>query len=56
MSEVEFDRLLDTVRTAIELNPQEGSLATRQASSPPMKAANDNEVEVEVGLAVNIVL
>ena len=52
MSEVEFERLLDTVRTAIELNPQEDSLATRQASSPPAKAANDNEV----GLVVNTAL
>jgi hypothetical protein len=36
MSEVEFDRLLDAVRTAIEPAPQEDFLA----QAP--KAANDN--------------
>ncbi|MGH6776883.1 MAG: hypothetical protein ACRECL_02565 [Bradyrhizobium sp.] len=44
MSEAEFDRLLDVVRTAVAPIPVEESMATR----PPMfripsQAANDNE-------------
>jgi hypothetical protein len=44
MSEVEFDLLLDAVRTAIEPAPQEDFLAQSQTQScnPPPKAANDN--------------
>ena len=46
MSEVEFDRLLDAVRTAIEPAPQEDFMAQTQprpqSFSPPPKAANDN--------------
>jgi hypothetical protein len=41
MSEAEFDRLLDAVRTAIEPAPQEDFLADPQTSEPP-RAANDN--------------
>jgi len=44
MSEVEFDRLLDAVRTAIELAPQEDFLAQPRTSNPPPKAANDNQL------------
>jgi hypothetical protein len=47
MSEVEFDLLLDAVRTAIEPAPQEDFLAQSQTqirrSAPPPKAANDND-------------
>ena len=46
MSEVEYDRLLDAVRTAIEPAPQEDFLAQTQTQtqtfSQPPKAANDN--------------
>ena len=43
MSEVEFDRLLDAVRTAIEPVPGEDiMLARSQLYSAPVKAANDN--------------
>jgi len=45
MSEVEFDLLLDAVRTAIEPAPQEDFLAqsqTQTRSSTPPNAANDN--------------
>jgi hypothetical protein len=42
MSEVEFDRLLDAVRTAIEPAPQEDFLAQPQTAYQPPKAANDN--------------
>jgi hypothetical protein len=46
MSEVEFDLLLDAVRTAIEPAPQEDFMAQSQTqtrnSAPPPKAANDN--------------
>jgi hypothetical protein len=51
MSEVEFDLLLDAVRTAIAPAPQEDflthpqiSAAAKWADDPP-KAANDNQVE-----------
>jgi hypothetical protein len=37
MSEVEFELLLDVVRTAVAPFPQEDSL-----SQPPPRAANDN--------------
>jgi hypothetical protein len=42
MSEAEFDRLLDAVRTAIELAPQEDCLAARPIFNQPRRAANDN--------------
>jgi hypothetical protein len=44
MSEVEFDRLLDAVRTAIEPVPGEDVMLARlPLSNAPLKAANDNE-------------
>jgi hypothetical protein len=42
MSEVEFERLLEAVRTAIEPTPQEDLLATPPTFNQPPKAANDN--------------
>ena len=42
MSEVEFDLLLDAVRTAIEPAPQEDFLAQPQTADQPPQAANDN--------------
>jgi hypothetical protein len=42
MSEVEFDRVMDAVRSAIVLMPVEDSLARSRASAAPAKAANDN--------------
>jgi hypothetical protein len=43
MSEVEFDRLLDAVRTAIEPVPGEDIMLARlPLSNAPLKAANDN--------------
>ena len=43
MSEVEFDRLLDAVRTAIEPLPGEDvMLASLPLFNAPVKAANDN--------------
>jgi hypothetical protein len=43
MSEVEFDRLLDAVRTAIAPAPQD-FLAHPLTSNSPPKAANDNHL------------
>lgn len=45
MSEVEFDRLLDAVRTAIAPAPQEVILSCPQTSNQiqPPRAANDNQ-------------
>jgi hypothetical protein len=43
MSEVEFDRLLDAVQTALAPMPQEGSLAYPLISDRLPQAANDNE-------------
>jgi hypothetical protein len=48
MSEAEFDRLLDAVRTAVAPVPEEDSMAYASARplkyrSPP-KAANDNQM------------
>jgi hypothetical protein len=45
MSEVEFDRLLDAVMTAIAPVPQEDALARLLTSAPMPKAANDNGPE-----------
>jgi hypothetical protein len=42
MSEVEFDRLLDAVRTAVAPAPQEAFLTTPLTFSAP-RAANDNQ-------------
>ena len=42
MSEVEFDRLLDAVRMAIEPTPHEDFMADPQALQEQPKAANDN--------------
>jgi hypothetical protein len=45
MSEVEYDRLLDAVRTAVAPAPQEDFLSYPQSSNqkPPPRAANDNQ-------------
>jgi hypothetical protein len=43
MSEVEFERLLDTVRTAIQLAPQE-ALAESRTVERSAKADNDNQL------------
>jgi hypothetical protein len=43
MSEVEFDRLLDAVRTAIAPAPQEDFLTNPQILNQPPRAANDNQ-------------
>ncbi len=42
MSEAEFDRLLDAVRTAIAPAPQEDFLTYPNFNRPPL-AANDNQ-------------
>jgi hypothetical protein len=42
MSEVEFDRLLETVRMAIEPVPQNDLLAYPAVFDEPPQAANDN--------------
>jgi hypothetical protein len=44
MSEVEFDRLLDAVRMAIEPAPQEDVLVHPSTFNEPPKAANDNQL------------
>ncbi len=44
MSEVEFDRLLDAVRTAIAPVPEEDSLARLPTFNQPPRAANDNQL------------
>ena len=44
MSEAEFDRLLDTVRTAIAPTPEEDVLAYPSTFCSPPKAANDNQL------------
>jgi hypothetical protein len=44
MSEVEFDRLLDAVRTAIAPAPQEDFLAHPSIFNEAPKAANDNQL------------
>jgi hypothetical protein len=43
MSEVEFERLLDSVRTAIEIAPQEHFSAEPRNFDRPVKADNDNQ-------------
>jgi hypothetical protein len=42
MSEIEFDRMMDAVRTAIVLVPIEDSLARSLVAAGPPKATNDN--------------
>jgi len=42
MSEVEYDRLLEAVRMAIEPAPQEDLLAQPDLFDEPKRAANDN--------------
>jgi hypothetical protein len=44
MSEVEFERLLDSVRTAIELAPQEAMFAEPRNFNRTAKADNDNQL------------
>jgi len=44
LSEVELDRFLDAVRTAIAPAPQEDFLAHPQTFNEPPKAANDNQL------------
>jgi hypothetical protein len=44
MSEVEFDRLLDAVRMAIEPAQQEDFLARPSTFNEPPQAANDNQL------------
>lgn len=44
MSEVEFDRLLDAVRTAIGPAPQAGFAELPFAFDAPPTAANDNQM------------
>jgi hypothetical protein len=42
MSEVEFDRLLDAVRMAIEPAPQDDYVMRATQPDEPLEAANDN--------------
>ena len=42
MSEIEFDHVMEAVRTAIVLVPVEDSLARSLISAGPPKATNDN--------------
>jgi hypothetical protein len=42
MSEIEFDQVMDAVRTAIVLVPVEDALARSLISAEPPKATNDN--------------
>ena len=44
MSEVEFDRLLDAVRTAVAPAPEDDFLAHPSTFSQPRRAANDNQL------------
>jgi hypothetical protein len=44
MSEAEFDRLLDAVRTAVAPVPEEDFVAHKPTFNPPRKAANDNQL------------
>lgn len=46
MSEAEFDRLLDVVRTAVAPIPQEDAmiLARMPVAGASLKAANDNQI------------
>ena len=42
MSEVEFDQVMDAVRTAVMLPPVEDSLARLLVAGEPPEATNDN--------------
>ena len=42
MSEIEFDRMLDAVRTALVLVPVEDALARSLMAGEPPQATNDN--------------
>jgi hypothetical protein len=44
MSEVEYDRLLEAVKMAIEPAPQEDFMAEPPIFDQPPKAANDNQL------------
>jgi len=44
MSEVEYNRLLESVRMAIEPAPQEDFLAELPLFEEPPRAANDNQM------------
>jgi hypothetical protein len=44
MSEVEFDRLLDAVRTAVAPVPQEDFLTDPSTFNAPPPPANDNQM------------
>lgn len=44
MNEVEFERLLNKVRAALELTPQTGALDAHQNFNKLPKATNDNNV------------
>ena len=44
MSEIEFDRLLEGARIAIEPAPQEDFLARLRIADAPPQAANDNDL------------
>jgi hypothetical protein len=44
MSEAEFDRLLDAVRTAVAPVPQEDFLPYPSTFTAPSPAANDNQM------------
>jgi hypothetical protein len=44
MSEVEFDRLLESVRMAIEPAPQDDFLSRPMIFDDPPEAANDNKM------------
>ncbi len=44
MSEVEYNRLLESVRMAIEPAPQEDFLAALPPFAEPPRAANDNQL------------
>ena len=43
MGEIEFDRLLESVRMAIEPTPQEDFMANLPEADAPPPAANDNQ-------------
>jgi hypothetical protein len=42
MSEIEFDQMMDAVRTAIVLVPMEDALARSLIAAGPPRATNDN--------------
>jgi hypothetical protein len=44
LSEVEFERLLDAVRTAVAPAPEEDCLTYLSTFNQPAKAANDNQL------------